>query len=30
MLEINFSSSSDYLIPGIKGSIKTNIPSSKH
>ena len=30
VLEINFFWGSKYLLPGIKGSSKTNIPSSKH
>ena len=30
VLEINFLAGSKYLLPGIKGSSKTNVPSSKH
>ena len=30
MLEINFLAGSNYLLPGMKGSSKSNIPSSKH
>ena len=30
VIEINFFAGSKYLLPGIKGSSKTKIPSSKH